>query len=84
MGEVFSTVKEIISKGTDKGYEDVLKTMDTLQELADAKSKLFFANLVGTEKIKEYQIDKVQSLHIKTYVSTEDGSNVGEKVCIII
>ena len=84
MGGLFSAARDEVKKATEKGYEDIVTVMDTLQELADTKSKLFYADLASVEKLKEYKISKIQNLEIKTYVSAKEGSDVGKQVGQIV
>ena len=80
MGSIFSTVADEVKKSADKGYEDVLTAMETLQQLAEAKANLFYSKLVDSEKLKEYNISKIQSLELKTYVSIKEGSDIADEV----
>lgn len=80
MGAALSAVREEVKKGAESGYEDVLSVLETLHELADTKAKLFYANLITEDKIKEYHISKVQNLVLRTFVSVEDKSKIPDEV----
>lgn len=80
MGAVFSSVTNKVKEDAKKGYEDVLAAMDTLQQLADAKANLFYAKLVDSEKLKEYNISKIQNLDSRTYISISEESKLADEV----
>ena len=80
MGAFFSSIKNQVREEAEKGYEDVLAAMDTLQQLADAKANLFYSKLVDSEKLKEYNISKIQNLDLRTYVSISEESKLADEV----